>query len=935
MKKIATLIFAAMLAGQAWAYDFKSGDLCYNILSYEEPYIVEVAQSDNYSELTTVTIPEKVTYNEVEYAVAKIGNWAFSDCNNLTSVTIPNSVTSIGDAAFSDCKNLISLTLPNSLTSIGRWAFYDCKGLTSVAIPSSVTSIGQEAFLYVKNIVYSGTAEGSPWGALTVNGVIDGDFVYADAEKKRITAYVGNSGAVTIPNTVTSIGENAFHDCKILTSITIPSSVTSIGNTSNYGAFDGCDSIETLTYNTNAIGSNFSNKKLLKNINIGDAVTSIGGHAFRDCSSLTSIEIPNSVTSIEEEAFNSCNGLTSITIPNSVTSIGNNAFGYCSSLTSVTIPNSVTSIGEYAFDHCENLKSITLPNSITSISNGAFSDCSSLTSITIPNSVTSIGDNAFRSCSSLTSVTIPKSVTSIGEEAFNMNYIDGYYFNLKTVTIPNSVTSIGNNAFRDIKNIVYNGTAEGSPWGALTVNGVVDGDFVYADAEKKQLTAYIGNGSTVTIPNSVTSIGYAAFRGCKNLKMVTIPNSVTSIEGWAFTLVKNIFYSGIADGSPWGAVTVNGVVDGDFVYADAEKKQLTAYVGNGSTATIPNSVTSIGANAFRDCEGLKTIKIPSSVTSVGSEAFGNCSSLQYNEYDNGFYLGNDDNPYVCLIKAKPTDTIMTSCEINSNCKVIYDRAFEDCYYLLSIEIPNSVTSIGFKAFYNCSSLTKVTIPNSVTSIGIMAFIGCSNQLQYNEYDNCCYLGNDDNPYFCLMKTISNDITSCEINNNCKIIYGSGGWDWNYKGGLQSLTSVEIPNSVTSISGCAFYNNSGLTTIEIPNSVTSIGWGVFSGCNNLTIYCEASEKPSGWEDEWNGWRPVYWAGANAVTESVANAVNIYAYSNKIVVENASEDIFVYNAMGALICRDAARHVSTMTTITLKTTGVYIVKTGSTVKRVMVN
>ena len=928
MKRIITFLFAA-LAGQAWAQNFQFDDLCYNILSYEEPDTVEVTNGDNYSELTTVTIPEKVTYNEVEYVVTSIGDWAFSHCNSLTSVTIPNSVTSIGDDAFRDCKNLISLTLPDSLTSIGMRAFYDCKILTSVDIPNSVTSIGQEAFLYVKNIVYSGAAEGSPWGALTVNGVIDGDFVYADAEKKRITAYVGNSSTVTIPNSVTSIGENAFRDCKILTSITIPSSVTNIGNTYNYGAFDGCDSIETLTYNTNAIGSNFSNKKLLKNINIGDAVTSIGGHAFGNCSSLTSITIPNSVTSIGNRAFEYCSGLTSVTIPNSVTSIGESAFSDCYSLTSITIPNSVTSIGNRAFGYCSSLTSVTIPNSVTNIGEYAFEHCESLKSITLPNSITSIGNGAFSRCSSLTSIEIPNSVTSIGNEAFSSFDI---HSNLKSVTIPNSVTSIGESAFAYVKNIVYSGTAEGSPWGALTVNGVVDGDFVYADAEKTRLTAYVGNGSTATIPNSVTNISYFAFGDNYGLKTITVPNSVTSIGDRAFNYIKNIVYSGTAEGSPWGALTVNGVVDGDFVYADAEKKQLTAYIGNGGTATIPNSVTSIGYYAFEDSYGLKTVIIPNSVTKIEDNAFEKCSNLQYNEYDNGCYLGNDDNPYVCLIKAKPTDTIMTSCEINSNCKFIYNNAFDDSYGLLSIEIPNSVTSIGYRAFSNCRSLTKVTIPNSVTSIGFMAFIGCD-QLQYNEYDNCCYLGNDDNPYLCLMKTISNDITSCEINSNCKIIYGSLSLGWNTKGGLESLTSVEIPNSVTSISSYAFYNCSGLTTIEIPSSVTSIGWYAFGNCNNLTIYCEAREKPSGWEDDWNGDRPVFWAGANAVSESVANAVNIYAISNKIVVENATEDIFVYNAMGALVCRDVASRVRAE--ININGTGIYIVKTGSTVKRVMVN
>jgi len=183
-------------------------------------------------------------------------------------------------------------------------------------------------------------------------------------------------------------------------------------------AFYGCDNIESLTYNTNAIGSFFSGKTNLKTINIGDSVTSIGYEAFRGCRGLTSVTIPNSVTSIGKFAFYKCSGLTSATIPNSVTEIGSVAFWGCSGLTSVTIGNSVTSIGSEAFYDCSGLTSVTIPNSVTSIGEWAFSDCSGLTSVTIPNSVTSIGEYAFRDCRGLTSVTIPNSVTSIGSYAF-------------------------------------------------------------------------------------------------------------------------------------------------------------------------------------------------------------------------------------------------------------------------------------------------------------------------------------------------------------------------------------------------------------------------------------------------------------------------------------------------------------------------------------
>ena len=176
---------------------------------------------------------------------------------------------------------------------------------------------------------------------------------------------------MAIPDSVTSIGEYAFYNCKSLTSVAIP-----------------------------------------------DSVTSIGEYAFYNCRSLTSVTIPDSVTSIGDDAFSNCKSLTSVTIPDSVTSIGDFAFSYCESLTSVTIPDSVTSIGDNTFDGCTSLTSVTIPNSVTSIGKEAFSNCKSLTSVTIPGSVTRIGVGAFASCISLTSVTIPDSVTSINNGAF-------------------------------------------------------------------------------------------------------------------------------------------------------------------------------------------------------------------------------------------------------------------------------------------------------------------------------------------------------------------------------------------------------------------------------------------------------------------------------------------------------------------------------------
>ena len=666
MKIIKQLLVAVALllcCVTANAYDFEVDGIYYTITSTS--YLtVDVAPSPLNSYQGNIVIPKYVTYDSKTYTVTGIENEAFNGNKYIYSVVMPQSITDIGMCAFWGCSNLSKITVSENIVRIGVGAFhqtawfnnksagvvyigkvlYGYKGTmpanTSITVKEGTIGIAEGAFMNNKNlksitfpnslIIIGGDAfGGTTWYNNQPNGAIYAGKVFYGYKSSTATISVnikdGTLGiadcafnscssilsSVTIPNSVTYIGEGAFNNCNLLTSITIPDKVTTIEaetfqNCSNItsvtisanvakikkSAFLGCTKLTSVNIsNLSAwlkidFQSDYSNplyyaKKLYLNgslvtdLIVPDSFKQINAYSFRNCTSLKSILIPNSITDIETSAFEGCTELKTV-INCSDLPLMPGIIGYGNVSTYAdwvrTVPQGVVE-GDFIFGikngeyrlciYIGNDKSLTLPYKYKegnyAIGDIAFAYCKNIESIIIPDCVTSIEDEAFKGCSGLTSITIPNSVTRIGDETFmgtgwyknqpdGLLYLDGWLLGYKSL----------------------------QPTGALTINegtkGIADNAFFNCTG----LTS-------VTIPNSVTSIGGSAFFYCRELTSVTIGNSVTSIGNCAFkdcTGLASIYLLGETPSSI-----------GDDNFTKSQYADITLYVPTGAIETYRNADT--------------------------------------------------------------------------------------------------------------------------------------------------------------------------------------------------------------------------------------------------------------------------------------------------------------------------------------------------------
>ena len=831
-----------------------------------------------------VDIKEQITSFTFGNNVENIPSHLCYEMCNLNTISIPNSVSSIEWNAFFGCSSLTSLNVPNSVTSIADGAFRNCTSISTLTIPDGAVSIGSKVFAgcsALKSVKVTASSIED-----YCNNTLNYSLYKAGIDSVDRHLFVNGTEVtnIIIPNTISTIKEYAFYNFPSINLAVLPETVSRIGQEA------------------------FSNCPNLSSVNLSDGVKYIGRRAFSDCPSLTTIVLGDNITTIGEQAFENCISLDEIQLKSinppaisheSITSLptcyvpygslaaykksdwaaqvrkfveepinGYQIF-YTSSDDKIVSPSITNAFNTTIFSNVyENGQGIiTFDGPVHTIKTGAFLNCSTLTSITIPVSIEHIEDRAFANCSALGVVDVKCTTPpTLGEDVFT---------SAPTCYIPCGT------------NYLY----EASAWNKQV------GEFVVEDCEGKQIFYTTANGNIITPPTAdlgANLIGnvyengqgimtfdgpvtkMAGFSDCATLTSITIPESVTSVGGACFKncpkLTSIIWNAKRVVQIKWGGGTWLGASLPAYDMFEGVRSQITSFVFGESVEYIPDYLCYC-------MEKLTSVVVPNNVTAIGGGVFKGCTSLTYaklsdqitdmpclrtgDPYGGGYaYHGTFTNCSALTEVILPQNLLSVGAYAFKGCSslptvvipesvlAIGDCAFYICTSLSSITIPKNVTSIGSDAFRECSSLTAITIPNSVTNIGQNAFYKCTslssvvwNARYCNDFLTTGSYPQPSGPFYgCPITSFTigedvdilpaalchgmSDIQSIIIPNSLRKI-----GDYAFSK-CSSLNSITIPNSVTNIGQAAFDECSSLTTITIPEKVSKIGWGAFSNCASL-------------------------------------------------------------------------------------------------------
>ena len=820
--------------------------------------------------------------DEVAESMTILRDKLFQGCKSLTTITgIPSTVTSFGSYTFAACPLSADFAIPSQITSVGTYAFAD-SGIQSVVIPQGLTKINTNMFDRCLSLTSVTFAEGNKLTTIE-NNAFRGckaltNFVVPDTVTKLGNYAFSESGikTITMSKGMTTLGSSAFAFCTELTAIEIFDGITKL----DYYMFDGCTSLKTVIL-PNSITSFqtyvFRDCTSLEEISLPEKMTALdeGGsswknsrtsYAFYGCTSLKTVHL-NNVVKLADYAFYGCTALENIDL-SKVTDMNDYVFAGCTSLKSVDL-SSLKTPQTNIFDGCYNLETVTLGSQLESVGNYMFANCTKLQSVELPDTVTTVGSYAFQNCRALTEMVLPSKVVKINSYLF-----DGCV-NLESVDVLGSVTAINDYAFRGCAKI----TDFAIPSTITTSLGMG----IFAGTSIKSITipkSYVYMGS------SVASGSFAA--GCDTLEEIKV-----EYGNAAYKAVDGVMYTldGVVCALPGGKKFENDT----FIVKEGEdiaKLRVFSFLNNIKKVILPDSMTTLQQNAFRDCYGLEEVVLGAGLTTINSYVFQDCYNLKKIAKADGTLEGITLlNTYAFAGCSSLESIVLPSTLTTAKSNVFSDsgvntmgeshvsglkeitipasfgdfgtmfqkssslervvlaegltkvpnNAFLDCPNLKEVVLPSTVTSIGTSSFSGCTSLVSIVIPEGVTSIGKNAFLDCAalttvqlpstlTTIDATAFSGCTSLSNIELP--ASLTSIGASAFVGAAFESIVIPEGVTALNGSVFSGCTNLKSVQLPSTLTSIGASTFLNCSSLTSIVIPESVTSIGANAFDGCTAL-------------------------------------------------------------------------------------------------------
>lgn len=782
-----------------------------NIFPHAEDFkILVTGQSENYQLVDNVVYDkelknlifcpnlENLNHLDVEEGTKQICQKAFADNNHLESIDVPYSVEQIGPYAFSTMESLTSITGCMNIKKIDYNAFSGCINLASVPNMNLIEEMGSNCFDNCQSLQ-----------------------------------------SFSLSNHIEIVPASTFKNCISLESIVIPDSVKLVGASS----FESCSSLRSVTLGSGVeeFGAFAFRYSGIESISFGENVKSSGYSAFSDCLSLTTVTFIEGIEKIDEYSFMRC-PITELVIPDSVTIIDNYAFSELygeATLETVTLGSGVTKIGHNAFEECRKLKSINLPEGLKEIGSNAFNNCTSFSKITIPSTVISIGNNSFNSCINISQV--------INKSSLDITY--------------------GSSNYGGVAMYSYEVISDESQ---ARVNTDENGFVTYLDDnDDLWLMKYIGDSEIINIPEGVTKIAGNALWGSLNAKKVIIPSTVTYVEDNRIEIGKSAFEIINKSNVKITSMTLyihHGDDDNRFstengfvlYHVGPNNDYLLSYEGNEEnvvvpntvsriedycfannsnieTVTLPDTVTEIGEYAFQNCQSLEYISIPDGITKISSSAFENCS-ISFNEWNNGYYLGNNTNPYLVLFDINENATEL---EINNGCRIAFIDEIDKCG-ITSLVLPDSVVSVIYNKQSGYSHLQSITFGAGL--VNISSFIPTKHLVEIINNSSMDILPDNltsgwyNGSYLRFVKYVITDGSESKINVDKKgfVTYIDDEDNVVLFDYLGNKSDIVIPDYIDIIGDYAFDGQEFIKSVIIPKGIIRIGKCAFSGTNIVSI-----------------------------------------------------------------------------------------------------